>query len=80
MNKRELDLLEAVFAKEIDGGVYQTKSQLAKRLEKEGYLQKVTLNLGRDRFGSIEVTGYVLTILGNATYCMSERCAEAGDF
>ncbi|MCR4304950.1 MAG: hypothetical protein NUV63_12140 [Gallionella sp.] len=81
MNKRELDLLEKVFAAQIDSAVsgeglwiFQTKSKLAGELEKSGYLKKETIVLG-GRF-PITVTGYSLTLLGNFTYCMSDRCAD----
>ena len=79
MNRKELDLLEKVYCREIDGainnhpGLFQTKSKLAQKLEDEGYLVKVTTVLG-GRF-PVTVEGYRLTLLGNFTYCMSERCA-----
>lgn len=80
MNKRVLDLLENVFSAEIDGavnnglGLFQTKSKLAKKLESEGYLVKDKIVFG----GRFPVTceGYRLTLMGNATYCMSERCTD----
>lgn len=72
MKNTELKLLEKIFAKEIDGGVYQTKRKMAKKLEDEGYIQLVEKHLGRDRLGSIVVKGYVLTIMGNLSYCMSD--------
>lgn len=71
MNKKELEFLEKVFAKEIDGGVFQTKSKMARKLEDEGYIQKVRMSFGRDRLGEITADGYVLTIKGNITYCSS---------
>jgi hypothetical protein len=74
MNKAELDFLERVFSAEIDGRFYQTKSKLAKNMEDDGYIQKTSKSFGKDRFGEIVVTGYVLTIKGNYTYCTSERC------
>lgn len=77
MTKSDLLLLENVFTAEISGGVFQTKSKQAKRLEDKGYLQKIDKYLGNDRFGKIVVTGYVLTLLGNATYCTSDLCLES---
>ena len=80
MNRKELDLLEKVYCREIDGainkhpGLFQTKSRLAQKLEDEGYLVKVTTVLC-GRF-PVTVEGYRLTLLGNFTYCMSERCAN----
>jgi len=79
MNKRELDLLEKVFAAEIDGamkgylGIHQTKSKLAEKLWKEGYLIKRTTKL--KGWPPVTIEGYRLSLLGNATYCTSERCA-----
>lgn len=79
MNKRTLDFLEKVYAAEIDGaiskglGLFQTNSKLAKKLEAEGYLVKERVTLG-GRF-PVYCDGYRLTLLGNFTYCMSERCA-----
>jgi hypothetical protein len=79
MNKRELDLLENVYAKEIDGainkhpGIFQTKSKLAAKLCEEGYLEKTKHILG-GRW-PVTIEGYRLTLLGNFTYCMSARCA-----
>lgn len=80
MNKSELDLLERAYAAEIDGaingglGLLQTKSRLAEELARAGYLVKDKVTLG----GRLPVTveGYRLTILGNATYCFSDRCGE----
>jgi hypothetical protein len=78
MTKAELDFLERVFAAEIDGRVYQTKSKMAKRMEDDGYILKTSKSFGKDRFRKIIVTGYVLTIKGNFTYCTSKRCTSMG--
>ena len=77
MNKAELDLLERCFSAQLEGRFYQTKSKLAGRLEKEGYIYREYKTLGRDRFGEIVVSGYILTIQGNFAYCTSDRCKEA---
>lgn len=69
VKKTDLRLLEKVFAKEIIGGIYQSNSKQIKRLEADGYVQKITKS-HTDRFGTMTVNGYVLTFLGNATYCM----------
>lgn len=80
MNKRELDLLENVLAKEIecalnDGiGIFQTKSKLAQKLCDEGYLEKVKHVIGGG--WPVTIEGYRLTLLGNFTYCTSARCEE----
>ena len=79
MTKAEIDFLERVFAAEIDGRLYQTKSKLAKRMEEEGYIVEVHKHIGNDRFGEIVVKGYNLTLLGNFTYCSSDRCKNAED-
>ena len=79
MNKQSLDLLEKVFAAEIEGAqrgcgrFFQTKSKLAQQLEADGYLVK-DKEILRGRL-PVTIEGYRLTLLGNATYCMSERCA-----
>ena len=83
MNKRELDLLERAFSAEIDAavhgglGIIQTRSKLAERLFNQGYLRKVSRNLG-GRFPTT-VEGYALTLAGNAAYCFSDRCAEESE-
>ena len=79
MDSRSLEFLEKVFSSEISGalndgpGLFQTTSKLAKKLEAEGYLKKHVLKLG-GRF-PVTVEGYRLTLLGNFTYCMSDRCS-----
>ena len=75
MKKAELDLLEKVFAKEIVGSMFQSKSKLAKKLEEEGYLVGVEKHFGKGPFKVI-ARGYRLTIMGNAAYCLSDRCKE----
>lgn len=69
MNKREFRELEKTFAAEIDGGVYQGINKTIKKLELEGYVQKITKRLGMDQFGLIKVEGYVTTFKGNIHYC-----------
>lgn len=77
MNKKELALLEKVFESEIDGGVYQRESKLLQSLHDRGYVIKISKTVGKDIFGSIVITGYVLTFQGNYAYCSSLR--EDGD-
>ncbi len=81
MNKRELDLLEMAFAAEIDHAVSKrglgmliTKSKLAESLADRGYLKREEITIG-GRFPAV-VKGYGQTILGNLTYCMSDRCTD----
>jgi hypothetical protein len=81
MNKQSLDLLEKVFAAEIDGAqrgwgrMFQTKSKLAQKLEADGYLTMFSERLGGHGL-PVTISGYRLTTLGNMTYCMSERCSS----
>ena len=78
MTKKELDLLEKAFLAEIDGAltnginILQTKSKIAEKLVNDGLLNKVKKTLKGCPHVTIE--GYVLTDLGNLTYCTSERC------
>lgn len=51
MNKQSLNLLEKVFAAEIEGrfdgvGLFQTKSILADKLEADGYIYKDSVVIG----------------------------------
>ena len=74
MNKKQLDILEKCFEAEINGDVHVTKSKTAIQLEADGYIQKASIVVCRDRFGELSKEGYVTTILGNMTYCQSDRC------
>jgi hypothetical protein len=78
MTKAELLFLEKVFAKEIQGSFLQSKSKMALRLESDGYLQKVQKKFG-GHLGDVVCEGYVLTFLGNITYCTSDLCKEIED-
>ena len=62
-------MLGKVFAAEIDGRLLQTKSKLAEKLERDGYIVKIERTIGDGRFAAT-VTGYRTTILGNAAYCL----------
>lgn len=75
MNKKEMDMLEKVFAAEIEGNLLETESKVAKELELNGYIVLDEKEVCRDRFGMVMVRGYRTTLKGNAEYCMSERCA-----
>jgi hypothetical protein len=72
LTKQEMKMLEKVFAAEISGSLLQTKSTIAKSLADREYIIMEEKILGKDRFGLIKVSGYRTTILGNATYCMSD--------
>ena len=78
MTKAELNMLERLFAAEIEGRLLQSKSKLLSKLESEGYVQRAKREFQADRFGRIVVEGWCLTLLGNMTYCFS--CdAPSGD-
>jgi hypothetical protein len=71
-----MSLLEKCYEKEIDGalnkhpGIYQTKSAVAEKLVESGHLMRVTDAVGGPG-PRATISGYRLTILGNATYCLS---------
>ena len=74
MDKKSFSILEKAYEAEIDGamsggfGILQTKSKIAKKLEDDGYLVKVSYVIG-GHF-PVMVTGYRLTMLGNMTCCI----------
>lgn len=76
MNKKELKILDNVYAAEIDAAMtkgiycYQSKSKLVEELVDEGYLQKVEFKFP-NKFGEITIKGYQLTTAGNLAYCSS---------
>lgn len=79
MSKAELKMLERLFAAEVDAalsgnelrGLVQSKSKLLLKLEAEGLVRRVKRELRPDRFGTIVVEGWQLTLAGNAAYCLS---------
>lgn len=82
MKKRQLDLLEKVFAAEINRcrdhvGLFQTRSKLAQELEAEGYIEQAEVHLG-GRF-PVTIKGYALTHRGRIAYCMSDRCQNVDE-
>jgi len=79
LKKNELLFLEKVFASNLDGHLFHSKTRMAKKLESEGYIVHSRKTLGRDAFGLVVVDGYELTISGNMAYCTSELCKEAVD-
>ncbi|MHB8916299.1 MAG: hypothetical protein ACYC4K_10865 [Thiobacillus sp.] len=52
------------------------ESALAAELAKEGYLQRVELNI--PEHPPLTIRGYALTLPGAYTYCSSELCSGAG--
>ena len=87
MNKSEFKMLEKLFAAEVEAGVsgqplrsvVQSRSKLLPKLEKEGYVRRVTRSLRPDRFGPINVSGWELTLEGNFAYCMNCNDELDGD-
>lgn len=75
MTKPELALLEKAFEAEIEGALkhgprlFQSKSNLAKKLVAKGYLVESEAVLG-GRF-PVRIKGYELTELGRLEYCIS---------
>ena len=76
LTKSQLNMLEKIFSAQLDGSLHETRSKVAKQLETDGYIVREVKNLGKDRFGIISITGYALTLKGNAAYCMSDRCSD----
>jgi hypothetical protein len=76
MDARSMALLEKAFDAEvraaIQGGprLMQTRSKLAEKLVADGYLEPSEEIVGTG-WSRVIVKGYVLTPLGNMTYCMS---------
>jgi len=77
MTKKEFDLLDTIYAREIESALqgfppeFQTKSKIAKKLEADGFLVQ-TKSIIAGRF-PVVVEGYTLTHLGRMSYCM--ECA-----
>lgn len=78
MNKADLKILERIYADEIDSAlsgrpyVSQIRGKRVEELATMGYVKRVTERLG-GRF-PVTISGYQLTLMGNAAYCMS--CAD----
>ena len=84
MTKAELAMLEKLYAAEIEAalsghelrGIVQSKSKLLPKLETDGYVRRVEKHV-RDRFGGFTVSGWELTLAGNAAYCLT--CSDDGE-
>lgn len=79
MNKRDIALLERIFAHDVECAINSRsnlppaiKGKRIEELERQGYVRRVEVEL-RGRFPVI-VKGWALTTLGHATYCFS--CGE----
>lgn len=77
MDSKSLDILEKIFEIEINNAVnhdnmlFQSKSKLMKKLEEDGYIQKVSFTYHNGL--PVLIEGYVLTEYGRYTYCNSKR-------
>lgn len=77
MNKQDLKMLERIFEAEINGRLpFQSKSKHMAQLHEDGLVEPMTRSFGRDRFGAVEVTGWILTLAGHFAYCDSCRDVE----
>lgn len=78
MTKAELRMLERLYSAEIEAalsghdlrGIVQSKSKLLPKLEADGFVRRVERVI-KDRFGSFTVSGWELTLAGNAAYCLT---------
>jgi|CXWL01.1.fsa_nt_gi hypothetical protein len=75
VTKAEMKMLENAFAAEVENRLpFQSRSELAHQLAKNGFLQPMEVSFKADRFGGISVKGWQLTHAGRITYCQS--CEE----
>jgi hypothetical protein len=78
VTKKDMRLLGAVFAREIEGGLLQSKSKEYTRLEAEGMVFKSSKTLHfKDNLGPMTVEGWNLTPRGHMLYCTN--CKEPDD-
>jgi hypothetical protein len=77
LTKKDMKLLERVFAREIMGWSLQSKSKEYERLEKEGY---VFLNSEvkhfKDGLPPMTIQGWNLTQWGHMIFCMNCKSEE----
>lgn len=77
MTKAEIKMLEKLYGAEIEGalgggfGIVQSKAKVLLKLEADGLVRRVQRTLRIDRFGPITVSGWELTLAGNAAYCLT---------
>lgn len=77
MTKAELKMLERLYGAEVEGalngglGILQSKAKILTKLEADGFVRKVRRELPPDRFGSLVVEGWELTLAGNMAFCLS---------
>lgn len=80
MNKRDLAILERIFGDTVlhaassKGGPlmptqFRYGNRRVQRLARDGYVRRITVQVGQRP--AVSVTGYELTALGRAAYCMS---------
>ncbi len=85
MTKAELKILERLYGAEIEAalwggsGIVQIKSKLMAKLEADGFVKHVMKVIPADRQCPfpIKISGWELTLLGNAAYCLT--CGDDGD-
>jgi hypothetical protein len=76
MNKKDLAVLERMFADEVDGKhMTQTESKRMESLEAQGMVERLTITYP-GRF-PVVAHGWILTHLGRFTYCKTCQGEEA---
>lgn len=81
MKKADLAVLEKAFAAEVERRLpFQSRSEIAHRLAKEGYLQPMEITVGAGTRFPVLVKGFELTHAGRLMYCAScdQPAAEEG--
>lgn len=77
MTKAELSVLEKAFSAEVERRLpFQSRSEIAHRLAKEGYLQPMEITVGAGTRFPVVVKGFQLTHAGRLAYCIT--CDEPG--
>ena len=76
MNKKELDVLEAAYEKDITGGLLQVRNKTAVKLTNMGYLELIDCvePATKQCPFPMRIRGYTITHAGIHTYCSSSRC------
>ncbi len=82
LNKAEFAALDALMGQEVGSALTgkflphlaRIPKRTAERLVERGLIEATTFEVSRDRFGKIEVSGWVMTHLGGMVY--GKACAE----
>lgn len=78
MNKLDVAVLEKIFEHDVESAIsgrgwgpmqFRSSNKRVKRLERDGYVRKVTVQIGQRPV--VTITGYELTPVGHLTYCTS---------